>query len=300
MVSQLAVLVGKEVRTSFTSPIAYAVIAVFVVLSGHTFTVSLIVAKQATLVHIFFQSAVQLILLVLLITMRQFAEERRSGTLQLLLTAPVREIDVEVAAKFIACMAVLLAMTSLTLVYAAVLAAYGDPDWGPTYSGYLDRITLGAALVSIGLMISALTSNQIVAAVVSLDCSTRSIDTLASLLPQPFENWLLGLSAPAAHRHLRGGCDVPVRRGLFRHPARPVPHGPGAGAALSDARGACRRASCSGWRRAGWLVALALLFAAGVRLPLATRLGAVDREFMRQPASWPGSAFGCWRTFRWC
>ena len=62
--SQVATLVGKEVRTLFTSPIAYAVIAVFVVLSGYTFTVSLIVAKQATLVHIFFQSAVQLILLV--------------------------------------------------------------------------------------------------------------------------------------------------------------------------------------------------------------------------------------------
>ena len=86
--SQVATLVGKEVRALFTSPIAYAVIAVFVVLSGYTFTVSLIVAKQATLVHIFFQAAVQLILLVPLITMRQFAEERRSGTLELLLTAP--------------------------------------------------------------------------------------------------------------------------------------------------------------------------------------------------------------------
>jgi ABC-2 type transport system permease protein len=88
--TQVATLVGKEVRTLFTSPIAYAVIAVFIVLSGYTFTVSLIVAKQATLVHIFFQSAVQLILLVPLITMRQFAEERRSGTLELLLTAPLR------------------------------------------------------------------------------------------------------------------------------------------------------------------------------------------------------------------
>ena len=195
MGSQVATLVGKEVRTLFTSPIAYAVIAVFVVLSGYTFTMSLIVAKQATLVHIFFQSAVQLILLVPLITMRQFAEERRSGTLQLLLTAPLAEIDI-VAAKFIACMVVLLAMTSLTLVYAAVLAVYGDPDWGPIYSGYVGLVLLGAALVSIGLMISALTANQIVAAVVSLGLFgiLWSLDTLASLLPQPFENWMLGLS----------------------------------------------------------------------------------------------------------
>jgi len=191
----LSTLVVKEVRTLFSSPIAYAVIAVFVVLSGYTFTVTLFVSKQATLVHIFFQSAVQLILLVPLITMRQFAEERRNGTLELLLTSPVREIDI-VVAKFIASMVVVLAMTSLTLIYATVLAVYGQPDWGPIYSGYLGLVLFGAALLSIGLMLSALTANQIVAAVVSLGLFGLlwAIDTLASLLPQPFENWLLGLS----------------------------------------------------------------------------------------------------------
>jgi ABC-2 type transport system permease protein len=191
----LPTLVAKEVRTLFSSPIAYAVIAVFIVLSGYTFTITLFVSKQATLVHIFFQAAVQLILLVPLITMRQFAEERRSGTLELLLTSPAREIDI-VVAKFIASMVVVLAMTSLTLIYATVLAVYGQPDWGPIYSGYLGLVLFGAALLSIGLMISALTANQIVAAVVSLGLFGLlwAIDTLASLLPQPFENWLLGLS----------------------------------------------------------------------------------------------------------
>jgi ABC-2 type transport system permease protein len=188
-------LAVKELNALFTSPIAYAVIAVFMVLSGYTFTVTLFVSKQATLVHIFFQAAVQLILLVPLITMRQFAEERRSGTLELLLTAPLREIEI-VVAKFIACMVVVLAMTSLTLVYALVLAVYGQPDWGPIYSGYLGLILFAAALIAIGLMISALTANQIVAAVVSLGLFGMlwAIDTLASLLPHPFENWLLGLS----------------------------------------------------------------------------------------------------------
>lgn len=193
--SVLATLAKKEVRAVFTSPIAYAVIAVFIVLSGYTFVVSMIVSKQATLVHIFFQSAVQLILLVPLITMRQFAEERRSGTIELLLTSPIREIDI-VLAKFIACVVVLLAMTGLTLVYAAVLALYSEPDFGPIYSGYTGLVMLAAALASIGLAISALTANQIVAAVVSLGLFGLlwSIDTLATLLPQPFENWLLGLS----------------------------------------------------------------------------------------------------------
>jgi ABC-2 type transport system permease protein len=191
----LSTLVVKEVRTLFSSPIAYAVIAVFMLLSGYTFTVTLFVSKQATLVHIFFQAAVQLILLVPLITMRQFAEERRNGTLELLLTSPVREIDI-VLAKFIASLVVVLAMTSLTLIYATVLAVYGQPEWGPIYSGYLGLVVFGAALLSIGLMLSALTANQIVAAVVSLGLFGLlwAIDTLASLLPQPFENWLLGLS----------------------------------------------------------------------------------------------------------
>ena len=167
MLTALLALVAKETRALFMSPIAYAVIAVFLVLTGYTFAVTLFVAKQATLAHIFFQSAVQLILLVPLVTMRQFAEERRGGTLELLLTAPVREGGI-VLAKFAASMAVLLAMLALTLVYAQILAAFGNPDWGPIYSGYIGLAMLAGALVSIGLAVSALTTNQIVAAVVSL------------------------------------------------------------------------------------------------------------------------------------
>lgn len=210
--SAFTALVSKEVRSLFTSPIAYAVIAVFIVLSGYSFVVSLILAKQATLVHIFFQSAVQLILLVPLITMRQFAEERRSGTIELLLTLPTREIDI-VLAKFIACMVVLLVMTGLTLIYAAVLAAYAEPDFGPIYSGYVGLVMFAAALVSIGLAISALTANQIVAAVVSLGLFGLlwAVDTLAALLPQPYENWLLGLSRwLISHHSLLVRCTSPT------------------------------------------------------------------------------------------
>ena len=79
-------LTVKEIRALFSSPIAYAVIAVFLLLNGYSFIVTLSLSKQATLVHIFFQSAMQLVLLVPLMTMRLFAEERRSGTLELLLT----------------------------------------------------------------------------------------------------------------------------------------------------------------------------------------------------------------------
>lgn len=191
----LATLAGKETRALFASPIAYAVIAVFLVLIGYTFTLTLFITRQATLAHIVFQSAVLLVLIVPIVTMRQFSEERRSGTLELLLTSPVREIEI-VLAKFLACMAVLLVMLGLTLSYAVVLGLFGSPDWGPIYSGYLGLVLFAAALASIGLTISALTSNQIVAAVVSLGVFGLlwSIDTLAELLPRALENWVLGLS----------------------------------------------------------------------------------------------------------
>jgi ABC-2 type transport system permease protein len=191
----LRALMAKEIRALFVSPIAYAVGAVFLVLSGYSFAVTLIIGKQASLVNIFFQAAMQLVLLVPLVTMRMFAEERRSGTLELLLTSPAREIDI-VLAKFVAAMVLLMAMTGLTLSYALVLGLYGQPDWGPVYSGYLGLLLLAGALVSLGLAVSALTANQIVAAVISLGIFgvLWAIDSFAALLPPPIDNWFLGLS----------------------------------------------------------------------------------------------------------
>ncbi len=212
----LPVLLIKEVRALFLSPIAYAVIAVFLLLNGYSFATTLIVSKQATLVHIFFQAAMQLVLLVPLLTMRQFAEERRLGTLELLLTSPAREIDI-VVAKFAAAMAVLLVMTGLTAFYALIIAAYGNPDWGPIYSGYLGLVLLAGALVSVGLAISALTANQIVAAVVSLGLFgiLWAVDTLAALLPSPIDNWFLSISLLARFTPFAAGAMYISDAGFF-------------------------------------------------------------------------------------
>ena len=193
--NRLMVLTGKETRTLFSSPIAYAVISVFLLLLGYTFAITLFVSKQATLVHIFFQAAVLLVLIVPIITMRQFSEERRSGTLELLLTGPAHEFEI-VIAKWLACMAVVGTMIGLTFCYAIVLAVYGDPDWGPLYSGYVGLLLLAGALVSIGLAFSAITANQVVAAVVSLGVFGLlwAIDGLATFTHGSAENWVLGLS----------------------------------------------------------------------------------------------------------
>ncbi|HTO43547.1 MAG TPA: ABC transporter permease [Burkholderiales bacterium] len=211
-----ATLLVKETKALFSSPIAYVVIAVYLLLVGYTFTASLFITKMATLVHIFFQASVLLLLMIPIITMRQFSEERKTGTLELLLTAPVQEFTI-VLAKFGASMAVVLVMVALTACYAVVLAIYGNPDLGPIYSGYLGLILLGSALTALGLMISALTANQIVAAVVSLGLFSLlwMLDSVAALLPDPFGNFLVGASLLAHFTPLATGAMYTSNFGFF-------------------------------------------------------------------------------------
>jgi gliding motility-associated transport system permease protein len=209
-------LLGKEVRALFYSPIAYIVIAVFLLLMGYSFTLTLFLNKYATLVHIFFQSAGLLFLIIPIITMRAFAEERKTGTLELLLTAPVRESQV-VLAKYVASMAVVLTMIGLTGAYALVLGIFGTPDWGPIYSGYLGLALLASTLVSLGLLISALTSNQIVAAIVAIGVSFLmwTIDTLAAMMPTALERVLISLSLLARFTPFAAGAMYTSDFGFF-------------------------------------------------------------------------------------
>ena len=164
---------AKEIRALFVSPVAYAIIAVFLLLSGYSFAMTLIVSKQASLVHIFFQAAMQLVLLVPILTMRLFAEERSSGTLEMLLTAPIRDWQV-VFAKFFACYAFYVLMWLPTLLYLPVLTDWQwwttscaiDP-W-PVVSTYLGLALAGAMFLTIGMLISSFVKSQMVAALVSL------------------------------------------------------------------------------------------------------------------------------------
>jgi ABC-2 type transport system permease protein len=209
-------LLGKEIRALFYSPIAYIVIGVFLALMGYSFTITLFNNKYATLIHIFFQSAGLLLLIVPVITMRLFAEERKAGTLELLLTAPVRESHV-VLAKFIASMAVLGAMIGLTGIYALVLGIFGSPDWGAIYSGYLGLMLLASTLVSIGLVISALTSNQVIAAIITIGISFAMwmIDTLASMAPDAIERILISFSLLARFTPFATGAMYTSDFGFF-------------------------------------------------------------------------------------
>ena len=188
-------LLLKEERALFFSPVAYAVVAVFLGLLGYTFTSYLFLSKIATLLQVFFQTSVLFLLLIPVLTMRLFADERKTGTLELLLTAPVTEAAI-VFAKFTAALTLVSVMLALSTSYAIVLGAYAAPDWGPIYAGYVGLVLLGATLVAIGLLVSSLTTNQLVAAVVSLGLFLLlwMIDTLGYLLPEPFDTLTVGLS----------------------------------------------------------------------------------------------------------
>jgi ABC-2 type transport system permease protein len=197
-VSHFGTLLLKEERAIFASPIAYVTVAVYLLLMGYTFTAILFLNRTGELVRVFFQAAVLFLLIVPVITMRLFAEERRGGTLELLLTSPVREIEI-VLAKFVAGLTIPAVMLVLTGSYAVVLGVYGDPDWGPIYSGMLGLFLLAAALTAIGQLASGLAGNQIVAAVVSLGAGILlwMIDTLGYLLPDPFDQIVSHLSLVA-------------------------------------------------------------------------------------------------------
>ena len=161
------VLLFKEEAALFSSPIAYAVMTVFLLIMGYSFTLTLFLSHQPSLVHIFFQMFVLFMLTTPLITMRLVAEERKLRTLEVLLTAPVSEIEI-VLAKFVASMSLIALMLLLSASYAVVL----------------------------GLFASALTGNQVVAALISLSVFLLLwiIDNFGWLLPSPFDTLVVNLS----------------------------------------------------------------------------------------------------------
>jgi ABC-2 type transport system permease protein len=188
-------LLKKEEMALFTSPIAYVVMSVFLVIMGYTFTLTLFLTHVPTLVHLFLQIYVLFLLTVPIITMRLVAEERRLRTLEILLTSPLSEVSI-ILAKFLASLSLIVVMLLLSYTYALALAVLGAPDWGPIYSGYIGLFLLGAALVAVGLMTSSLVSNQVIAALLSLSLFLLLwiIDYLGWLLPDPFNALFVNLS----------------------------------------------------------------------------------------------------------
>jgi ABC-2 type transport system permease protein len=141
-------IAGRELRSFYGSPWAYLVTAVFLIISGYGFGWNSITFIESSIQGFLSWSSFFLLFLGPAMTMRLFAEEEKIGTMELLMTAPVRDIEV-VLGK-----------------YPLLLAWYGDPDWGPIFSGYLGIFLLGAVFLAIGLFASSTSANQVLAYVV--------------------------------------------------------------------------------------------------------------------------------------
>jgi ABC-2 type transport system permease protein len=158
----------KETKLYFGTPAAYIVGAMFLGLTGVFFVADVTSPfAEAGVRGIVDWASFFVIFLAPLLTMRLLAEEQKLGTLELLLTSPVRDWEV-VLGKYIASFLILAAILAVTLYYVVLLYSFGDPDTGPVLSGYLGLLLYGAAALAIGLLGSSLSSNQIVAAVVGI------------------------------------------------------------------------------------------------------------------------------------
>ena len=211
-----AILLLKEEAALFSSPIAYVVMTVFLLIMGYSFTLTLFLSHQPSMVHVFFQMFVLFMLTAPLITMRLLAEERKLRTLEVLLTSPASEIAI-VLSKFVASMSLIVLMLLLSGSYAAALALFGDPDFGPIYGGYFGLILFGSALVGTGLLASALTANQMIAALTSLSVFLLLwiIDNFGWLLPSPADTLVVNLSLSVHFRPFAVGSIYLSDVGFF-------------------------------------------------------------------------------------
>ena len=179
--SNILAIAQKELRGYFASPIAYIVIGFFALIFG-VFYYSILDwfvrqgmqmgmmgpqsmnVNQQMIRPLFLNLSVVILFILPFLTARSFAEEKRSGTIELLLTSPLTDFQI-VMGKFIGCMLLYAAMLAVTLLHFGVLFGFGNPDWKPVAVGYLGMLLFGGAIISLGLFVSSLTRNQIVAGV---------------------------------------------------------------------------------------------------------------------------------------
>lgn len=211
---QVWVITKKEFASYFNSPVAYIVVSVFLLIVGYLFFQQVFLAGQASLRGLFTLASVLFIFFSPAITMRLISEERKAGTLELMVTLPLTNAQI-VVGKFLAAVGLLAVAIVLTLPYAVSISFVGDLDWGPVIGGYIGLILLGGAYVSLGLFCSSISRNQIVAFIVGLAlCFTVFIlDKLLMFLPSFLASTLEYLSVDYHFGNIaRGVIDT---RGLL-------------------------------------------------------------------------------------
>lgn len=161
----LRVLYAKELRAYFFTPAAYVVAAAYLLIVGWMFAAPFFLVGQASLSALIAPAPALLAFFAPAVAMRLFAEEAKTGTLEILLALPVAEWEL-VAAKFAAALSVALATLAFTALYPAVAGSLGRLDWGATLLGYVGLALTAALMTAAGTLASALTRSQVVAFIV--------------------------------------------------------------------------------------------------------------------------------------
>ena len=180
LVSNVLAIAHKEIKGYFASPIAYIVIGLYALMFGYFFYALLLYfdrqsmqmagvggaqpvnVNEQLIRPVFLNTTVIFLFILPMVTMRTYSEEKRSGTIELLLTAPLTDFQI-IAGKFLGAMGLYAAMLAVTIPHIALLFWLGNPEWIPIVITYLGLLLMGGCFMSVGLFISSLTKNQIVA-----------------------------------------------------------------------------------------------------------------------------------------
>jgi len=185
----------REMKSYFGSPAAYIVLAVFLTITGWIFTLNLFKENLAHMRSVFDLLPFLLVIFAPAMSMRLISEERRSGTMELLVTLPVRDFDV-VLGKWLAALSLWGVALLLTLIYPLTIGILGDADGGMIIAGYIGLILLGGAYLAIGVLGSAMTDSQIVAFILSFLISgiLAILVIVTALIPGPLADVVQYLS----------------------------------------------------------------------------------------------------------
>ena len=199
-------LTKKELRSYFNSPIAYIVIGVLLVGIGYFFFGTFFLGGQTTLRPFFQFAGWSFLLFAPAITMRSFAEERKTGTIETLLTLPIREWEA-VAGKFLAAWLVLAVYLAVTIAYPISISFLGDLDWGPVIGGYAGLMFLGGVYIAIGVFASAVSRNQVVSLIIAfvICLALFWLDLVLPLIPIAFHKPLSYIAVDTHFQNIARG-----------------------------------------------------------------------------------------------
>jgi ABC-2 type transport system permease protein len=206
--NNILAIAHKELKGYFASPIGYIVLGLFALLYGYFFYALVLYFARASMsagqfggsgqamninqdmIRLLMQNITILVLFIMpMITMRAYAEEKRSGTIELLLTSPLTDFQI-IMGKFLGAMALWASALAVSLIHIGLLFVYSRPEWKPIVAAYLGLLLFGGCFISAGLFISSLTKNQIVA----------GIATFAIVLLLWMTNWIGSFGGPTFER----------------------------------------------------------------------------------------------------